>query len=131
MNQPATRTATYLVCALLWVTSSGCGPQRARAVNVELAKETLIKTLEHWKGGGAIVDMQKLSPQIIVQDQSWAEGRILQEFVLRGEGRPEDANWICEVELTLASTEGGEAKKRTVTYVVGTNPVLTVFRAIL
>jgi hypothetical protein len=35
------------------------------------------------------------------------------------------------VDLTLKAKDGGEPVHKTVTYVVGTDPVLTVFHALL
>lgn len=125
------RSAAVLVCAALWFSVSGCGPRRAKAVNVELAKTTLIKVLDHWKSGGKINDLQDASPKIVVQELNWTNGKTLQDFALIGEGWAEDANWYCEVELTFAPKDGDESATKKVTYVVGTDPVLTVFRAIL
>ena len=53
------------------------------------------------------------------------------DYTIVDEGKPADANWFCEVELILESENGGEPTKKSVTYVVGTHPVLTVFHAIL
>ena len=120
-----------LVCAVLWLMLSGCGGPRNRPVKVDLAKATLNQVLEHWKSGGNMDDLRKRSPEIVVQEAQWSNGSKLQEFQLIGDGRAEDASWFCEVQLTLTPADGGEPTQKTVTYVVGTAPVLTVFRAIL
>ncbi len=132
VTRPTIRgTAGWLgsaVCLLL----TGCGgPQRAAPVDVELAQATLTQVLDHWKSGGAIGDLRKQNPEIIVQEALWSGGKVLQDFRLTGDARAEDANWFCEVELFFA-TEGDEpTTTKTVTYAVGTDPVLTVFHAIL
>lgn len=124
------RGASVLLFSLFSVVLSGCGEQRARPVNVELAKATLVDVLNHWKAGGTIDELRTSTPEIVVQELQWTNGRTLQDFSLVGDGRAEDANWFCEVELTLSSGASDPVKKK-VTYVVGTDPVLTVFHAIL
>lgn len=110
---------------------AGCGPVRARPVDVDQARETLNVVLTHWQSGGTIEELKARRPTIIVQEPLWTSQNKLQEFrLVDQQGRPEDANWYCEVELTLGSSSGGVSKKK-VTYVVGTDPVLTVFHAIL
>ena len=120
-----------LVCAVLGLTLAGCGGPRNQPVKVDLAKATLNQVLEHWKSGGNMDDLRKRSPEIVVQEAQWTNGAKLQEFQLIGDGRAEDASWFCEVQLTLKPADGGEPTQKSVTYVVGTAPVLTVFRAIL
>lgn len=70
-------------------------------------------------------------PEIVVQEILWSQGNKLLEYSFVGEGRAEDANWFCEATLTLQSPTTGKSQKKSVTYVVGTDPVLTVFHAIL
>ena len=120
-----------MMCAVACLALSGCGGPSNQPVKVELARATLNQVLEHWKSGGNMDDLRKRSPEIVVQEAQWTNGAKLQEFQVIGDGRAEDANWYCEVELTLIPADGGEPKKKNVTYVVGTAPVLTVFHAIL
>lgn len=125
------RSTAALICAVLWFSLSGCGGPRNKPVRIELARATLKQVLELWKNGGNMEDLRKQSPEIVVQEAHWTSGAKLQEFQLIGDGRAADASWFCEVQLTLTKADGGEATKKNVTYVVGTDPVLTVFRAIL
>ena len=121
-----------LLFAILSLTFVGCGgEQRAKPVDVDLARVTLTQVLDHWKGGGAIADLRKQTPEIIVQEAFWSGGEKLQEYTVIGEPRALDGNWFCDVELTLASDNIDEPTKKTVTYAVGTDPVLTVFRAMI
>ena len=118
-------------CGLLLVLC-GCGDgPRARPVKVDLAKATLVQVLDHWKSGGNIEELGKQKPAIVVQESLWANGSKLQEYRIIGSERAEDANLWSEVELTLVPANGGEPTKKTITYVIGTDPVLTVFHAIL
>lgn len=128
---PVRQGTAVLMCVVVCLSLSGCGGPRNQPVKVDLAKATLNQVLEHWKSGGNMDDLRKRSPEIVVQEAQWTNGAKLQEFELVGDGRAEDANWYCEVELTLIPAGGSEPKKKNVTYVVGTAPVLTVFHAIL
>lgn len=125
------RHGTRLVVAALLATAlSGCGgPQRASPVDKELARDTLTRVLEHWKNGGNIRDFRDQTPEIVVQEVLWSGNRKLASYALTGEARAQDANWFCEVELTLAPENGGKPTTKKVTYAVGTDPVITVFRA--
>lgn len=113
------------------VAAIGCGEQRAAPVDPVLAKKSLVDTMEHWKSGGAIEELRKRQPEIVAQEMWWSQGRKLIGFQLVGEGRVEDANWFCDVELEVSDGHGKEPVKKTFTYVIGTDPVITVFRAIL
>lgn len=124
------RTAIWLG-AILCFTVAGCGPQRAKAVDVDLARVTLTKMLEHWKQGGTIEELRQEKPEIVAQEPLWTNGNKLLEFSLVDQGRAEDANWFCQVELTMQAPDSDKTVKKNVTYVVGTDPVLTVFHAIL
>lgn len=122
---------TLIVCAALALAVSGCGPARAKAVDVEVARNTLIHVLEHWRNSGTIDQLRQQQPEIVTQEPLWSNGKKLVEFTLMDDGRAEDANWFCEVELSLTAEGSDRPIKKKVTYVVGTNPVLTVFHAIL
>lgn len=100
------------------------------SVRPELARETLIAALTAWKDGSSPEDLQARSPAIVVQDLDWMAGAALQAFELQGDGRPIGANLSIEVELTLADP-AGKVSTRKVWYLVGTDPVLTVFRDML
>lgn len=122
---------TVVLSIFLCLTLFGCGEQRAGPVDVELARATLTQVLDHWKSGGAIDELRKQSPEIVVQEGSWSSGEKLQDYAIIGAPRALDGNWFCDVELKFASDKGGEPTSKTVTYAVGTDPVLTVFRAML
>lgn len=109
----------------------GCGERRAKPVDVELARSTLIDVLNHWRNGGGVDELRKTNPAIVVQEALWTNGGSLDAFEIAEQGRAEDANWYCDVELTVSPKDGGPLIRKKVTYVVGTDPVLTVFHAIL
>lgn len=119
----------HVIALLLLVCICGCGPRRANPVDRELADRTLVRALDAWKGGGTIAELKSADDPIIVQEAFWTSSKTLESYQLVGDGWIEDANLYREVELTIA----GDQNQKTiqVTYVIGTDPVLTVFRAIL
>lgn len=112
---------------------AGCGPDRVQKqapVNVSVAETTLTKTLDAWKDGKKPDELGSQSPKIVAQDMDWQMGAKLTDYKVTGNSVPKDANLIAEVELKLIAPDGKE-KKKTVKYIVGTSPVLTVFRQMM
>jgi hypothetical protein len=122
-----TLLATAVLTTLL--AFPGCGPRQptAAAVDPDEARRTLEAVLSDWKEGGSPEAWQQRTPQVVVQDFDWAAGAKLKSFELLGPGDIRDANLICKVKIVAVQAPKGEVQ-RTVTYVVGTDPVLTVFR---
>jgi len=105
----------------------GGGPGRAAPVDSPRAREALRTALESWKKGEPPATLKSASPSIVVQDLDWMGGSKLVDYEITGEGKFDDANLRIPVKLTLKSPAGKDVKKG-VSYVVGTDPVLTVFR---
>jgi hypothetical protein len=119
---PMSRLALWLG---LVVALAGC-QQGARGLSLDPAKarESCTAALTAWKEGKKPAD---LKPAIIVGDETWDAGKILTAFeVLPGEEN-DGTNLHIPVELTLKNDKGKESKSR-VLYIVGTSPVVTVFR---
>lgn len=117
-------------CAACLVWGCGSGGPVAAPVDSELARNTLQQVLERWEVGDQLEAVQELSPPIVVQDRDWSDGWRLKEYKMEDDGRSVDANLYCRVELSLESPEGKPVTKQ-VTYIVGTDPVLTVFRDVM
>jgi hypothetical protein len=114
----------FFLCTL----AAGClGQQRAAPVNVSLAQESLRKSLDSWKKGDDPGSLRQGSPSITVQDLDWKGGYKLIDYEIIGEGKYDDANLRCPVKLKLLDPKGKEVT-REVTYMVGTDPSITVFR---
>ena len=127
-----TRAASIFVAALIAILAaavSGCSPvqQTAAAVDPARARETLRTALESWKKGDAPDALKSASPAIVVQDLDWMAGQRLVNYEVVNDGANDNANLRIPVKLTLRTASGAETNKN-VTYVVGTNPALTVFR---
>ncbi len=116
---------------LLMLALPGCGPQlqRAKPVDVDEARQTLTTVLDDWAGGGKPEDWLQQSPRVVVQDFDWSSGARLKSYEILGAGQSRDANLFCQVKLVLENPVQKRVEQ-TVTYCVGTDPVLTVFRAL-
>lgn len=126
----STRTAIVYVGGILLTLSMGCSPDHPRAAPVEpeKARAALRTTLDAWKAGQSPDSLAQATPPIIAQDIDWLSGYRLTAYTVLGEGTPMDANLHIQAQLTLRFPQGGVTTK-TVTYVVGTDPKVTVFRA--
>jgi hypothetical protein len=117
-----------VVLALAGPLVSGCsGGTRSDPVEPDRAREALRSALESWKRGEPIESLKSASPPIVAQDFDWMAGHRLVAYEVSGDGKDDDANLRIPVNLTLRNPQGQEVKK-SVSYVVGTSPSLTVFR---
>lgn len=115
-----------LLCCLA-LAGCGTGVHESAPVDPALARDTLTRAMESWKEGESVESLQDESPAIVVQDFDWSGGMKLLNYEVIGPGKPESANLVAQVKLSLEDTAGARTEK-TVTYVVGTAPALTVFR---
>lgn len=115
---------------LAGVLAVGCGSDGPRAAPVEpdKARAALVATLDLWKAGKKIEDAGTANPPVVAQDFDWMAGAKLTDYKVLGDGTSEDANLRVRVQLSVRDTQG-RAITKTVHYVVGTDPKLTVFRA--
>jgi hypothetical protein len=118
-----------LIVSLACGCAAGCSGSGVRAVDEQGAREALRAALEAWKHGTKIESLKELKPSIVAQDLDWESGRTLVDFQIRDEGAVKAANMSIPVEIVLRDDAGKEVKKK-VKYMVGTSPVITVFREI-
>ena len=124
----AVRYRMLLISAMLvFALLPGCGGQRVYKVDPELARQTLTQVLEEWKSGSDPESLRSAQPEIVVQDFDWTGGATLVDYEVVDDGESLDANLMVKVQLTLLNDQQKESLK-TVTYLVGTAPVRTVFR---
>ncbi len=118
------RTACSL-CVLLVVTAAGCQKTaRNLPLNQPQAREACTEFLTAWKDGKKIAD---LKPKIIGRDSDWEAGKKLDTFEILPEEKADGPNLLLTVRRTLKDDKGRSIKQE-VTFVVGTSPVITVFR---
>lgn len=120
----------WLLTLLLLLVCVGCGSSHAlHPVAPDTARKSLETVLEGWKAGKTPDAWRGEKPEIVVQDVDWSMGKKLVGYEIVGEGKAVDANLHCDVKLELA--EGTGTTSKTVHYLVGTSPVITVFRQIV
>jgi hypothetical protein len=108
---------------------SGCGGgSSAHAVNTSQARDALVTALDQWKSG----EKPRSAPSMTIQDFEWESGAKLVAYELQGDGQARGANLSIKVKLTLAPKDGkGKNVEKSVYYLVGTSPSVTVFRDML
>lgn len=115
-----------LLTALFFV--SGCSGSQAHAVNPSKARESLKIALDHWKNGDDPKSLESSSTPMTAQDMDWNSGAKLLDYEILGDGKEMDLNLFVRVKLKLDPEGKGKAVEKTASYVVGTSPVVTVFR---
>ena len=122
-------TLFALVTLSLWC--AGCQTAaEANRVDPLQARSTLEAVLTSWQQGDSIDSWSSKQPQVAVQDLDWKAGFKLKSFEFLEPDEAVDANLFCKVKLTLADTSSKQSTQ-TVTYIVGTSPVRTVFRSLM
>ncbi len=108
---------------------AGCSKQGIQndPVNAGTARESLQAALESWKKGEPSNALEKATPPIYVVEPDWQGGAKLKDFQIVGSGEEKDAQWNCNVRLTLVGANGQEMK-REVTFTVATAPNRMVSR---
>ena len=103
----------------------GC-EHNARSLSVDKAgaRQSCTTFLTAWKDGKKAAD---LKPKITGKDSDWEAGKILESFEILPDERTDGANLFLTVRRTIKSPEGA-SQQQEVEYVVGTSPVVTVFR---
>jgi hypothetical protein len=123
-------TGNRLALLVLVLAAVGCGSEYSAAahrVDPESARSTLVAVLDSWKSGEKPDAWQQKSPSVVIQDFDWMGGAKLTSYEIVTT-KAIDANLHCEVKLSLTDPQSRDSEK-TVTYLVSTSPVLTVFRA--
>lgn len=118
-------------CAVLLSLVGGCGGSggNPHPVESDQARAVLEDVLESWKQGESSESWREKDPEVVIQDMDWKSGAKLKDYEIIDPGKAVDANLHCDVKLTLVDAKGKSFEK-TVTYLVGTSPALTVFRKV-
>jgi hypothetical protein len=122
----AWRMAVVLFSTILLGCNQGA---RSLALDKDLARQSLNKFLQCWADGGEAKSLSVQKPSIIGRDPAWDQGTKLAAYSLVQESS-DGTNLHITAELHFKSAvEGQETESRHIRYVVGTSPVITVFRA--
>jgi hypothetical protein len=108
---------------------SGCsGTPAPLPADENQARQTLDRALASWQKGETVEAMKNATPSIVISDPNWGRREVLKRFEVGGTGKPAGAERVFTVTLWLANSKG-EERSQQVDYKVGTQPILTVFRA--
>ena len=109
-----------LLHVLLLFALCGCSQETpSHALDQDLARASIQKAMQAWVEGKTPKD---LSPEIVVGDQSWEQGKKLLSFeIVSTEETSDGSNLHIPVKQKFESSESE------VTYIVGTSPVITIF----
>jgi hypothetical protein len=117
---------TLAACLL----ATGCGRTGGRhfSLDQELARQSFTAFLDAWKQGQRLEDLKTRSPAIIAGDEDWSAGKKLVGYTVSPQEFNDGTNLHLTAELQLGSGKKSKAGKTAVSYVVGTSPVVTIFR---
>lgn len=118
--------AYICTCFIGLLLLSGC-QTKSRPSDQSIAQQSIEKMLETWKSGGKATDLKGATPSIIAVDDDWERNVVLNDYRVETNPFNDGANLHFTVSLTLKNKQGKEVKKEQV-YIVGTNPVITIFR---
>jgi hypothetical protein len=123
------RSLRYVILAFPFLLSVGCGgySPEAHRVDAGQARTLLENVLASWREGETPESWKLKSPAVVIQDFDWQSGAKLNSFEIVDQGEPVDANLHCRVKLNFTDSRKKDIE-RTVTYLIGTSPALTVFR---
>ena len=114
--------------AVLAAALGGCGPgARGLSLDKPAARESLVAFLEAWKQGRPPAEFKEQSPEVVVRDPDWESGQKLVSYRVVEDQADDGTNLHPSVELVLRD-ERGRTRNQKITYVVGTDPVVTIFR---
>lgn len=117
--------AVVVVCACLM--TWGCD-QGARSLKLdkEVGRKALTEFLSLWKEGRSVGEFAVAHPQAAAADPDWEAGVKLVSFTV-GNETDDGTNLHIAVDMVLRATDGSESTQK-ITYLVGTSPVLSIFR---
>ncbi len=121
----ANLSVVVLLCSLF----VGCGPQAGnpRPLDRTLAMDSMKLFLETWRDQGSPDSLKDRSPSVVVNDADWDSGNKLLAFEIPTSGDDDGSNLYLDVKLTLKD-ETGEQRDKTIRYVIGTKPLVSIFR---
>ncbi len=122
-----TRLLTYIVLLVVVAVSGGCS-QGARSLKLDkdVAHQSFETFLSAWRDGKTPKDLQEGKPQIICGDHQWRNGQKLVSFEILPTEESDGTNLKLTAKLTI-ELANKKTEVRTVEYIVGTSPVITIF----
>ena len=116
--------ARAVFAGFLLLISLGCSGARDLDLDPDIARKSLDKALKAWVDGKKPTDLQ---PEIIVGDYVWESGKKLLSYEIKSNEMNDGNNLHLFVVCQFANPKGKKPIKTDVTYIVGTDPVITIF----
>ncbi|MCO6453883.1 MAG: hypothetical protein J5I93_01095 [Pirellulaceae bacterium] len=120
------RVAWPWLLAAIALTSPGCGGGPRLTLDKDVARQALAAFLDSWVRGERLEELRSRPQAIVGSDPDWSAGRKLMRYKI-GQETDDGTNLHVDAEVVLGSERGAEVTQQ-VTYIVGTSPVVTVFR---
>lgn len=113
---------------LLVLLAAGCpsGNFTEYPIDPQDARTLMMLVLKSWKEGKPPDFLRMRKPEIVVQDFDWSTGRRLVSYEIVGRERIVHAQLEVQAELVLE--QAGTRTNVTARYLIGNDPVITVFR---
>jgi hypothetical protein len=107
---------------------AGCGGTHSKPMPLDeqVAKDSFKAFLDAWQAGEQQSALKNKSPSIVGGDPEWEAGAKLISYKVLDTAKSDGSNLHPTAELVLQTNQGRQTSK--ITYVVGTSPVITVFR---
>lgn len=112
--------------AMVALLAAGCTSPNA-PVDSPQARQALVQALDAWQAGETPDALRAQTPSITVGDVDWEAGKQLASYEILPAENNDGANLHCTVKLKFKGSSGANASEQ-VTYIVGTAPVITIFR---
>lgn len=118
--------AIAMLLVVLWFL--GCGPRSGnpRPLDRDLALRSLDVFLTVWRDGSGLESLKQQTPPIVSNDPDWGAGAKLVAFEVLPATEDDGSNLYVDVKMQLAEAE--RAQERKIRFVIGTAPVVSVFR---
>lgn len=128
VSRPWVTAFLNVITCLCLLLTSGCS-QSARnlPLDQEVARQSLTTALTAWKDGKTPDDIQKGPHQIICGDHDWRSGMRLVSFEILPEESSDGTNLRKSCRLEFEDGAGARSTQ-TIEYIIGTSPVITIFR---
>ncbi len=125
---PHIRSIALIVLTIL-TAMSGCGPKSGSPYKLDrtVAFDSMKLFLETWRDNGSLAVLKDRTPSIVGKDADWSKGVKLLSFTIPSDGEDDGTNLLLDVQLNL-ETSTGEKRQKTIRYIIGTEPVVSIFR---
>jgi hypothetical protein len=118
----------FVLSLALPVSHIGCGrSDTSFKFDRTLAQSSVRTFLDTWRAGKPLAALKECQPPLVANDEEWAAGHRLVAYKVIDDSFSDGLNLHVETRLTVAPRRGRPTEKE-VTFIVGTHPLVTVFR---